>query len=124
MQHSAHISDQEDDSLEGRIRYFTSMAKAHEQVKASLEMLHQKPWSDSLGEKDEVQEAAQITANSLHLALRKFDEAEFYEAQELGLVDRQDVRKFIEMKRQQEMRDIRNEQNAFFQQDDTGHRQD
>lgn len=112
MQDSAHIADPEDDSLESRMRYFQTVSKAHERVKESLSMLHEKHWADNLGEREEVEKAAEITANSLHRALQDLDEDDFQEAEELGYVKKKDLRKFIELKRAQEMRDIRDEKYA------------
>lgn len=102
MQHDAHIAEPEEGTLKNRIRYFKTVHEAHERVKASLSMLHEKSWAENLGEKEEVEEAAQITANSLHRALQELEEDDFQEAEELGYVKKQDLRKFIELKRAQD----------------------
>lgn len=112
MPNHAHIASPKDDTIESRVRYYQSVADAHARVEESLGMLHQKGWADSLGEKDEVEAAAKITANSLRIAVKNLSINDIDEAINLGLLDKNDARQFVGLKRENEMREARERRNS------------
>lgn len=107
MQEAAYISDKNDTSLSGKIRYYQNIVQANQRVQASLDMLHEKSWMDSLGEKDEVSKAAAITATSLSRAAKAISRDEIEEAQANKLLSKFEARELIQQKRELEMREIR-----------------
>ncbi|MCU7881242.1 MAG: hypothetical protein KZQ66_10110 [Candidatus Thiodiazotropha sp. (ex Lucinoma aequizonata)] len=112
MAYNEHIYTPEDDSLEARISAYKTVREAWLNAEASLKFLNDDEWSDSLGEREEVAQACDISIRSLHMATEAITQDELHKAQEHGLLNSDEVREFIQDKRQQEMQSIRGNRQA------------
>ncbi len=107
MSESAHIFTPRNDSLDERVHSYWSVLYAFRNAEASLKHMNDKKWADSLGEKQEVEQAYKISQRSLHMANDAIKQSELIQAREQGLMSDQQVREFTQIKRQQEMQNIR-----------------
>ena len=107
MAYSEHIYTPENDSLEARISAYKTVREIWLNAEASLKFLNDDEWSDSLGDRDQVEQACYISIRSLSMATKAITQDELHQAQEQGLLNSDEVREFIQDKRQQEMQTIR-----------------
>ena len=107
MAYNEHIYRPDGDSLEARISAYKTAREAWLNAEASLKFLNDDEWSDSLGEREEVAQACEISIRSLYMAAEAITQDELYQAQEQGLLNSDEVRELIQDKRQQEMQTIR-----------------
>lgn len=92
MASSAHISRSDQNTLEARVNNFRSAYSAYKDVQTS-QSLHQKhQMQNTLGTKEELEEANTIIKNSLEMAARDFSKSELSKAQELGLISDSEAR--------------------------------
>ncbi len=110
MSKSAHIFNPLNDSLEERVRSFRSVSQAFRNVESSLQHMGDKEWADRLGEKEDVQQAYDITKRSLGMATQSIQQSELKSAIAQGLINDREAREFIQIKRQQEMKNSRAQQ--------------
>jgi len=110
MAYSEHIYTPENDSLEARISAYKTVREAWLNAEASLKFLNDDEWSDRLGDREEVEQACDISIRSLSMATAAITQDELHKAQEHGLLNSDEVREFIQDKRQQEMQSIRDGQ--------------
>ena len=111
MNDSAHIFTPQDDSLRERVHSYWRVLDAFRNAEASLKYADNKQWADSLGEKEEIQQAYIITQRSLHMANNAIKQSELSQAREQGLMSDKEIKEFTQAKRQQEMQSIRETQN-------------
>ena len=76
-----HIFTPKDSSLEARIDAFRNVYEAWQNAEASMRFADDSQWKDSLGSKEEIQEALNISIRSLNLASGSFSKEEIREAQ-------------------------------------------
>lgn len=86
MASSAHISRSDQNTLEARLNNFRSAYAAYKDVQTS-QSLHQKhQMQNTLGTKEELEEANTIIKTSLDMAAKDFSKSELDKAQKLGLI--------------------------------------
>lgn len=107
MSNNAHIFTPKDDSLFERVSAYKSVAKDYFNVEASIKFADDKNWSDTLGEKQEIEQAQKIMQDSLKMATDKISLDEIKQAKEQGFVNQGELIEFVKNKRQQEMKSSR-----------------
>ncbi len=112
MSTSAHIFIPRNGSLEERIHSFRKVSQAFRNVESSLQHMGDKEWADRLGEKEEVQQAYDITKRSLGMATQSIKQSELKSAIDQGLLNDQEAKELIQIKRREEMRSTRAQQKA------------
>lgn len=65
-----------------------------------------------MGEREEIEQAYKISADSLKMATEQISAEEMKQAKEQGLLTTDEVREFIQNKRQQEMKSFRDDQHS------------
>ena len=83
---SAHISRSSQNTLEARVNNFRSAYDAYKDVQTSQSLQQKYQMQNTLGTKEELEEANTIIKNSLKMAARDFSKSELSKAQELGLI--------------------------------------
>jgi hypothetical protein len=112
MTDTAHIFTPQDDSLEARIDAYKSVYEAWFNAEASLKFLDDEEWSDTLGDREEVEQAHKISVRSLEMATSAIKKSEISQARKQGLLSDDVAQELTHTKRQQEMKDIRDSQQA------------
>jgi ATP:corrinoid adenosyltransferase len=112
MTNTEHIYTPQDNSLSERIRAYCTVREAYLNAEASLKFLDDDEWADRLGDRKDVEKAYEISVRSLHMATEAITQDELHQAQEQGLLNSDEVREFIQDKRQQEMQTIRSNRQA------------
>lgn len=107
MPDSAHLFTPLNDTLEERIRTYRSVFSAYQNAEASLKLMDDKNWSDSLGEREEVEQAYSIIEHSLFLATRSIEQSDVNNANEQCLMSDDELKEFIQLKRQLEIQGVR-----------------
>ena len=92
MTSSAHISRSDENTLEARVNNFRSAYAAYKDVQMSQSLYQKRQMQDTLGTKEELEEANTIIKNSLEMAARDFSKSELSKAQELGLISDTEAR--------------------------------
>ncbi len=120
MANTEHIFTPKDDSLSERVRAYRSVSEAYRNAEASLKYMDDENWKDRLGEREEVEQAYEITRNSMHMATHSLNQDDIQQAKEQGLLSDDEISDLVRNKRQMEMASIRNNrQNS----DSQGHSQ-
>ncbi len=112
MTDTAHIYTPQDESLEERIRAYRSVREAYINAEASVRALDDEEWANRLGEREEIERAFDISARSLQMATKAISQDELKQAQNEGLLSKDEVVGLVQSKRQQEMRDSRDKSRA------------
>ena len=86
---------------------YRNVYEAWQNAEASMRFADDDQWKDTLGSKEEIQEALQISAQSLHFASSSFSKEEIREAQKNNLLQTHEVQKIVSSQRQGEMRSVR-----------------
>ncbi len=107
MSNNAHIFTPKDDSLFERVSAYKSVAKDYFNVEASIKFADDERWLDTLGEKQEIEQARKIMQNSLKMATDKISLDEIKQAKERGFINQGELIEFVQKKRQQEMKSSR-----------------
>ena len=102
MTETAHIFNPKDDSLEARAEAYRQVYQAWLNAESSLKFLEDDEWSDTLGDKEEVERALNISIHSLQIASDSFTKEEIAEARKANLLEDHEVLELIQSKRQQE----------------------
>ena len=102
-----HIFTPKDSSLEARIEAFRNVYEAWQNAEASMKFADDNGWKDTLGSKEEIQEALNISTRSLHLATSTFSKEEIRQAQKNNLLQTHEVQKIVSTQRQGEMQSAR-----------------
>ena len=79
--------------------------------------MHEKEWSDRLGTNEELAEAQTILNNSLKIASTSIKASEIRKAEAQGLLTPEDMKIIVRLEREVEMQNIREEKQAYQQQD-------
>ena len=107
MNDTAHIFTPQNDSLESRIEAFRHVYESWQNAEASMRFADDDQWKDTLGSKEEIQEALNISDRSLHLASGSFSKEEIRQAQKNNLLQTHEVQKIVSTQRQGEMQSAR-----------------
>ena len=107
MTDTAHIFTPKDDSLEARADANRSVYQAWMNAEASLKFLEDDEWRDTLGDREEVQQALDISIHSLHVAADAFSKEDIAKARADHLLETVEADELIQTKRQQEMKTLR-----------------
>lgn len=73
MTESENIFNPIDGSLEARVEAYKRVHEAWLNAEASLKYLENDEWADTLGDREEVKKALDISINSLNIAANSFD---------------------------------------------------
>lgn len=98
-----------DDSLEERVRAYRSVREAWLNAEASLKYAEdgQGDWSYTLGEREEIEQAHEISARSLSMATEDISQDEIKQAISDGLLEAEEAKELIQHKRHRQMQSIR-----------------
>ena len=107
MADNSHIFTPKDNSLTELVSAYQTVFKSYLNAEASIKFLDDDKWSDTLGERQEVEQAYKISIDSLKMATEKINVDEMKKAKEQGLIDQNDLFEFVQNKRQQEMKSSR-----------------
>jgi hypothetical protein len=107
MVDNSHIFTPKDNSLTELVSAYQTVFKSYLNAEASIKFLDDDKWSDTLGERQEVEQAYKISIDSLKMATEKINVDEMKKAKEQGLIDQNDLFEFVQNKRQQEMKSSR-----------------
>jgi len=107
MSDTDHIYTPKDNSLSERLRAYRSTYEAYINAEASLNLLDNENWKDSLGERREVEVAHEVCRRSIEMAAKDISQDELQEASEQGLLNDKEALELIKAKRQQEVQAIR-----------------
>ena len=110
MTETAHIFHPKNDSFEARIDAYRSVYKAWMNAEASLKFLDDDEWADTLGDREEVEYALQVSIQSMELAANTFSQEEISKAREKHLLKEDEVATLIQDKRKLQMRESRLQQ--------------
>ncbi len=107
MTDNAHIFTPKDNSLSERVSAYQTVFKSYLNAEASLKFTDDEKWSDTLGEREEIEQAYKISIDSLKMATKQISVNEMRKAKEQGLIDQGELLEFVQNKRQQEMKPAR-----------------
>ena len=103
MTDTAHTFNPTDDSLEARVATYRRVYQSWLDAEASLKCLDDDEWSDTLGDREEVEQALDISIRSLQVASDAFTKQEVLKAKEAGLIDSHEMGELLTEKRQQDV---------------------
>lgn len=103
MADTDHIYNPSNDSLAERIRAYREVYQAWMNVEASMKAVGDSEFDDYLGEREDVEYAYNATVKSLKMAIDNLDQSELQQAQEQGLLSKDEMVEIIQEKRMQEM---------------------
>jgi hypothetical protein len=86
---------------------YKSVAKDYSNVEASIKFADDEKWSDTLGEKEEIEQARKIMQDSLKMATDKISLDEIKQAKDQELINQGELIEFVKNKRLQEMKSSR-----------------
>lgn len=112
MPETAHIYNPQNDSLAERIRAYRIAHQDYLNVEASLKFLDDDNWADTLGSREEVNQAHEVSLRSLQMATEAIKRDELSHARDQGLLNKDEVYEIIENKQQYKMQSIRKERQA------------
>ena len=104
-----HIFTPKDDSLEARIEAYRNVYEAWQNAEASCKFLDDDEWAESLGSREEVERALDISIRSLRIASNAFTREEIAEARKTDLIQNHEAQEIIANQRQGEMQSVREE---------------
>ncbi len=107
ISNNAHIFTPKDDSLFECMSTYKSVAKDYSNVEASIKFADDEKWSDTLGEKEEIEQARKIMQDSLKMATDKISLDEIKQAKDQELINQGELIEFVKNKRLQEMKSSR-----------------
>lgn len=107
MSDSAHLFTPLNDTLEERIRMYRSVFSAYQNADASMKLMDDKSWSESLGERKEVEQAYAIIESSLYLATKSINDSEIKQAREQCFITDDERKVFIQLKRKLAIQNFR-----------------
>ena len=107
-----NIFTPENDSLEARVHAYKEVLSSYRNAKSSLEHKEDGVLLQTLGSIDEIGFALDIASDSLNLAFSAFDESEIDMIQKEGLLDKSDLVEAMQVKRQKEMSQSRQNQSS------------
>jgi hypothetical protein len=107
MTDNAHIFTPKDNSLKERVSAYQYVFKSYLNAEASLKFADDENWSDTLGEREEIEQAYKISAYSLKMATEKISSDEMKQAKEQGFISNDELVELVQNKRQQEMKSTR-----------------
>ncbi|CAC9616076.1 hypothetical protein [uncultured Gammaproteobacteria bacterium] len=107
ISNNAHIFTPKNDSLFERVPAYKSIAKDYSNVEASIKFADDEKWSDTLGEKEEIEQARKIMQDSLKMATDKISLDEIKQAKDQELINQGELIEFVKNKRLQEMKSSR-----------------
>ncbi|CAC9562192.1 hypothetical protein [uncultured Gammaproteobacteria bacterium] len=107
ISNNAHIFTSKDDSLFECVSTYKSVAKDYSNVEASIKFADDEKWSDTLGEKEEIEQARKIMQDSLKMATDKISLDEIKQAKDQELINQGELIEFVKNKRLQEMKSSR-----------------
>ena len=102
MADTAHIFTPKDDTLKARAEAYRQVYQAWLNAESSLKFLEDDEWSDTLGDREEVERALSISIHSLQVAADAFTKEEIAEARKAQLIEDHEALELIQSKRQQE----------------------
>jgi len=103
----AHTYNPVDGSLAERVNAYQEVHANYQSVKTSQIVMDDKEWSDRLGEVQEVDQADDIISASLKKATQAIDLSELSQIKQLGLMNDEQLKELVKIKRQQESQDKR-----------------
>lgn len=112
MVDNAHIYNPKDDSLAERVRAYRVVHQDYLNAEASLKFLDDDNWADTLGSREEVNQAHEVSLRSLQMAIEAINRTELSQAKEQGLLSKDEAHEIIENKQQYKMQDIRSQQSS------------
>ena len=107
MTDNAHIFTPKDNSLKERVSAYQYVFKSYLNAEASLKFADDEKWSDTLGEREEIEQAYKISTDSLKMATEQISVEEMKQAKEQGFISQDELLEFVQNKRQQEMKSTR-----------------
>ena len=107
MTDNAHIFTPKDHSLKERVSAYRYVFKSYLNAEASLKFADDENWSDTLGEREEIEQAYKISADSLKMATEQISVDEMKQAKEQGFISNDELVEFVQNKRQQEIKSAR-----------------
>ncbi|MEE9363073.1 MAG: hypothetical protein V3U92_10800 [Cellulophaga sp.] len=107
MSEFAHIFTPQNDSLSERVRSYRKVFEAFKNVEVSLKYTNNKSRQNQLGEKKEVEDAYEITEQSLQLAIKSFNNLELDQLKEQNIMSDSEVLELVKLKRKQEVKELR-----------------
>lgn len=110
MTETAHIFHPQNDSIEARVEAYRNVHQAWLNAEASLKFMESDEWCDTLGSREEIEKALNVSSYSLKMAANSFSKKEISEAKNTGLIDDAEALDLIQNKLQDEMRSIREKQ--------------
>lgn len=110
MTDTAHIFTPKDDSLEARAEAYRSVYQAWLNAEASLKFSEDDDWRDTLGEREEIQQALDISIHSLDMAVEAFSNEDIAKLKTEHLLEDAEVVELVRTQRKLEMQAIRAEQ--------------
>ena len=121
MADKAHIWGPKDDSLFERVQAYRYVYQQYMRSEASLKMADDEEWQDTLGDLADIEQAYQISIDSLKLATENISLDEMTFAKEQGLIDDNELIEFVQNKRQQDMQEMRESSYEDSDEDYDGH---
>jgi hypothetical protein len=113
MADTTHIFTPKDNSLFERVSAYQTVFKSYLNAEASLKFADDENWSDTLGEREEIEQAYKISIDSLKMATEQISADEMKQTKEQGLIDQGELLEFVQNKRQQEIKNTRNKNSSF-----------
>ncbi len=107
MADTENIFTPHDDTLSERIRAYRSVHEAYTNAEASLKFINDEEWADRLGEKEEIEQAYEISVRSLQMATNAIHQDELKQAQTQGFLSDKELQELIQSKRKNEMNELR-----------------
>lgn len=104
MTESENIFNPIDGSLEARVEAYRRVHEAWLNAEASLKYLENDEWADTLGDREEVKKALDISINSLNIAANSFSKEDISEARERKLLSDDEAIELVHTKRKQEQK--------------------
>ena len=114
-----------DDSLEERVKAYRSVREAWLNAEASLKYAEdgQGDWNYTLGDREEIEQAHEISARSLSMATEDISQDEIKQAISNGLLEVEEAKEFEQHRRQRLMQNTRSDQDELSDSSDDSHQQ-
>ena len=108
MDSTAHIFNPKDNSLEARIVAFKTVYQAWQNAEASCKFMDDNEWHESLGTREEIEDALNISIHSLDVAAHAFTKEDIIQVQKENLLEDHHIQEIIAQQRQGDMQNVRN----------------
>ncbi len=113
MNETAHIFTPRDDTLKSKVEAYRRVYQAWLNAEASIKLHDDDNWHDTLGDREDIKQALDISIHSLSVAADSFTREDLLEAKKAHLIEDEEILELTQNQRQNEMRKLR-ESSQFF----------